>query len=232
MKGKSYRRINRVISIDSIINDGRASVVDDVNRVADAIARNEVTDRLNLEIKRLKTVIVDGKLQDEVVKGCGKKKLLLVLRMAMRLNEQNNKMEFKHHSKKKKNKKAFEQSPKKDINKDAENEKFNNALRDEWVRKFRTMYGLNGKFDMPEREYNSMLTAAFSLDFSQLMDSTQTHVHFWKAFEACAEKSKQVREQEKRKMKKDQPWRPQGRSFGSQSQITTKDFLLLRIGRK
>ena len=228
----NYRRGNTIVSLDTIIEEGKSTLVDDVNRVSDAIARREITKDVIEEVNRLRIVIVDGKMHDVVVNECGRSKLLLILQSARWLNEREDKTVIQNPKAAKKKEKKKVKHKSKAVNKqEGEEPKLNDLLRESWLKKFRAMYGLNGRMSMPEKDYNAMLSASIEVDFTQLINSTKNDVHFWRAFDACEMKAKDIKKKERSKKKRDQSWRPHGRYRGKDSQITTKEFFTIRIGR-
>ena len=58
-----------VIDLDTMVESDRATVVEDVKKLLEAIERGQTINELRSEIIRLNRVIVDGCLQDVVIEG-------------------------------------------------------------------------------------------------------------------------------------------------------------------
>lgn len=142
-----------VVDLDTMIESGRATVVDDVNRLIDALNNGVPIEELRTEILRLHHVIVDGHLQDVVIQECGKNNLLSVLKKARKLRgtavKQNKPM-----------------SP--GVNTD----------RHKWLKWFRGVYGFNGKSSMSEEIYDAIQIAASSVDFTEILTNSKTADQF------------------------------------------------------
>lgn len=156
-KKKKHSRHQKIIEtvadLDIMIESGRATVVDDMKQLISALESGVSIEELKSEVLRLYHVIVDGHLQDIVIEGCGKKKLLNVLKKARNLR-----------SKAEKQQKPA--SP--GINTD----------RHKWLKWFRGLYGFNGKIYMKEEVYDAIQIAASSVDFTDLLAKSKTDDQF------------------------------------------------------
>ena len=150
---RNQKIVKTVVNLDTMIESGRATVVDDVNSLLNALENGVPIEELKSEILRLHHVIVDGHMQDIVIEGCGKNRLLKVLRKA-------------HSLRSKDEKQQKPSSP--GINTD----------RHKWLKWFRGIYGFNGKRYMTEVVYDAIVRAASSVDFTEILTNSKTPDQF------------------------------------------------------
>jgi len=131
-------------------------LVDDVNRLIEAMGKGEPIEKHKSEILRLRNLILDNQAQNIVIEGCGKDVLSLVLEWGQKLRKYKNK----------------NKSPK-----DPEKE-FLNVVRERWLRWFRGAYGINSKDPMSEDLYFAILSAANYVDFAEVLKTAKTDMHF------------------------------------------------------
>ena len=151
--GRHQKYRKTVVDIDTMIESGRVTVIDDVNRLTDALNNGVPIEELRTEILRLHHVIVDGHLQDIVIQECGKNKLLSVLRKARNLRS-------------------------KEIKQQKPASPGVNTDRHKWLKWFRGVYGFNGKSSMPEEIYDAIQIAASSVDFTDILTNSKTADQF------------------------------------------------------
>jgi hypothetical protein len=151
----------------------RASLVDDVKRLIEARENGQTNGKLKSEITRLYQIIVEDKLQEVVVEGCGRDSLKKLFGMARSIRRK---------EKKKKDKQWLSGKS------DSQEKKLDNTLRNKWLRWFIGMYGLNGKYDMEKQMYNAIQKSAYYLNFVELQNECSTDAQFYQNGLACCYK--------------------------------------------
>lgn len=161
---RHQKTVKTVADLDTMIESGRATVVDDVKRLLQAKENGVPHEELVDEIKRLCRVIIDGCMQDAVIEGCGKEGLKMVLGLARSIRRREKKKEDKRWLSGKG---------------DSDYKRLDNALRNKWLEWFKRKFGSTVKNKTEKQLYEALMMAANYLNFVELQETCISEAQFY-----------------------------------------------------